>query len=500
MRHVNINQSVANPDAHEGSRNGMKRTSIVEILDFDLKNVKEENTEVSKTEHSKNEDHTMELELKVEIEPDTESSNRLNASESSSSKKSNEERARHYSNISSKSDDPREQPEMDRPLPPPLISKPIGTNYTPLSPSHPLQPPPLMMNPRLSSDGKTPTYMVNRGGTETTSTEEEIVRIKNEIREDIQSELMNTSEEIGGIGNAVAASFMTPFPSVGQSNIQSALDQSKYKNGLDKDLTSISPTTQSFQTNTTSLLPRSMTNNQMYISKLNSFITTSSYVNLPLCTPNATVSFGPRPPFNPINNVTSSAPLRIDTSGSTNYQQQLTEQRAVQDIERQVEHQNGSQNQQQPTMSNANTLLNTQPVQSVVQNAQPLQMQCKNNEPKSGIIGQNVRDRLVKHLEDKNGELQIQASAVNEMPPLVNYSDGQFSPSPNTCNKGPPGRIISIVLLLSLIIELIKRNIIERNSLLFPNYEHFENIIVWKNKQAKLYFHFCTDYLVSCSS
>ena len=351
MRNVIINHAVTTPDTNEGNRNGIKKTSIVEILDFDLKNVKQENTEVSKTEHSKKEEHTMELELKVEIEPDTESSNRLNTSEPSTSKKSNEERVRHHSNTSSKSDDPREQREMDRPLPPPLISKPIGTNYTPLSPSHPLQPPPLIMNPRLSSDGKAQTYVVNRGGIESTSTEEEIVRIKKEIREDIQSELMNTSEEIGGIGNAVAASFMTPFPSVGKSSVQSSLDQSKYKNGLEKDITSISPTPQSFQTNTTSLLPRSMTNNQMYISKLNSLITTSSYVNLPLCTPNATVSFGPRPLFNPINNGTSSAPLRIDTSGATNYTPNLTEQRVVQDIERQVEHQNGSNSQHQPIIS-----------------------------------------------------------------------------------------------------------------------------------------------------
>ena len=67
---------------------------------------------------------------------------------------------------------------MDRPLPPPLISKPLGTNYTPLSPSHPLQPPPLIMNPRLSNDGKTQTYVVNRGGIESTSSEEEIVRME----------------------------------------------------------------------------------------------------------------------------------------------------------------------------------------------------------------------------------------------------------------------------------------------------------------------------------
>ena len=184
-----------------------------------------------------------------------------------------------------------------------------------------------------------------------------------------------------------------------------------------------------------------------------SLITTSSYVNLPLCTPNATVSFGPRPLLNPINNGTSSAPLRIDTSGAINYNPNLTEHRAVQDIERQVEPQNGTQSQHQSTISHTNTLLNTHPTQSVVQNAQQLQMQCGNNEAKSGIIGQNVRDRLVKHLEDKNGEVQIQETVVNEMPPLVNYSDDQFSTSPNTCNKGPPGKTIYTVLLNVILLQ-----------------------------------------------
>ena len=37
------------------------------------------------------------------------------------------------------------------------------------------------------------------------------MKIKKEIRDDIQSELMSTSEELGGIGHAVAASFMNPF-------------------------------------------------------------------------------------------------------------------------------------------------------------------------------------------------------------------------------------------------------------------------------------------------
>ena len=423
-----------------------KNPPNVEIVDFDLTNVKKETD-------SQKEDHTMELELKLEIEPDTESTNRLNGQEPFSSKTENVNPLMRHKSLTRALDDTRDvqinpqkvHSDNERPLPPPLMSKPAETSFAPQPPSHSLQPPPLIMNPRLSSDGKNLGHGSSIAGYENNATDEEIMKIKSEIRDDIQSELMNTSGEIGGLGNAVAASFMNPFQSSEKRNVPSNLgdlgsrDNAERANSLSS---SMSTTVQPLQTNTTSLLPRSMTNNQMYISKLNSLITTSSYVNLPLCTPNATVSLGPRPTQNVIKDGAPSNLLRIDTSVGSSYTHPgTTKQPQLQNI-LQAKHVNGTHFALQA--SNGNPPINEYPVQAI--QIVPQQLHNGGNQVKPAVIGQEVRERLVKHLEDKNGELLIQGSVNNipgnEMPRLVTYNtEGQYSPSPTTPNKGPPGRI-----------------------------------------------------------
>lgn len=409
----------------EDTCNEKKKTNIVEILDFDLKNVKQE-------KDVRLEETTMELELKVEIEPDTHNCKRVNASQSSCLGEACGERGRHLSNASNTDDIQHglststlnEQPDAERPLPPPLISKPIGTNCTPLSPSYTLQPPPLIMNPRYSNEGKTLPNVSNLNCTEDNTTEEEIMKIKKEIRDDIQSEMMTTPEEFGGIGNAVAASFMNPFNSVLKNNAQNSSCSSHL-----------------FQTNTTSLLPRSITNNQMYVPKLNTLITTSSYVNLPLCTPNVTASTGPRP-INVTEEVTSPNSSSVSSPALTTYKTLSLEQ-PVKDII-QVQHLNGAQYQQQPNTSNANTILDGYSTQNTHNANQPIL--GVNNQVKTGFIGKNVRERLVKHLEDKHGEASLQ-NTIPELPSIVNYSDGRYSTSPTACNKGA-GRILVIPIYL----------------------------------------------------
>ena len=400
---------------NEDDVNAKKKTSLVEILDFNLESVKQEKDYNA-------EDHTMELELKVEIEHEAETSN----SEYITGKDPNMVRIRNNLNTTGKYNDQQdvEHCDADRPLPPPLMSKPIGTNHTSLSSlQHSLQPPPLMINPRLSNEGKSHMNLSSSEVLGNQRSEEEILKIKREIRDDIQSELMDTSGEMGGIGNAVAASFRNPFRSVESSE--------------DSTSSNISSSGQTFRPNTTSLLPRSATNNQMYISKLNTFTTTSSYVNLPLCTPSASVSTGTMPMPILTRDGKSCKPLHIDTEISENGRTQVAEQSVTEVTQNQ--HLNGAHCQNKPTGSNEHTLLSTHPAQAV-QNAQQ-QRHSDNNQVKTGLIGQDVREKLVKHLEDKNGEIQIIGS-TNEMPPLISFSDGQFSPSPNNCNKGT-GKIIS---------------------------------------------------------
>ena len=412
----------------EESYQGKKKSPIVEIVDFDLTTIKQETD-------NKFEEQTMELELKVEIEPDSESSSRLHDPEPSSSK--NE----HADILMHRDKHQNDHSEGGKLLPPPLISKPVGTTSGPQSSSHSLQPPPLMINPRLSNEGRAQNFgIVDHANN---AMDDEILKIKKEIRDDIQSDLMNTSGEMGGIGNAVAASLMNSFqPSKGRD--ESDLDKQGSGNNSERINALTIPrasTMQSLQTNTTSLLPRSITNNQMYISRINSLITTSSYVNLPLCTPNATVSLGPRSAHNVMKDIGASNPLRIITSvGSTSIQQGTTKNPQLQNI-LQARPANGTHFPLQG--SNRNTAIYNHPSHNI----QILQQQMYNgdNGVKPGVIGTDVRERLVKHLEDKNGEVLVQGPTNDiprhEIPPLVQYnSDGQYSPSPTTPTKSS-GRI-----------------------------------------------------------
>ena len=408
----------------DGSSSQLKQKSpIVEIVDFELTNIKQEID-------SKAEEQTMELELKVEIEPDSESTNRFSVSEPEPSRDEN------VKNIIQHDKEPNDPIDNERPLPPPLISKPIGSSFAPQAASHPLQPPPLMINPRLSNEDKT-QHLVPQ---ENDLMDDEIIKIKKEIREDIQSELMDTSGNMGSIGNSFMNSFQSSDKEIGQSNFD---DRGVRNNAarISAMSASVASTVQSLQTNTTSLLPRSITNNQMYISKVNSLITTSSYVNLPLCTPNATVSLDPRPALNVIKEGVPSNALRIDTSEGSSYIRQVTaKQPQLQNI-LQTKPVNGTQFAHQS--SNGLTPFYSLPAHAV----QVVQQQMSNggNQVKQGVIGQEVRERLVKHLEDKSGEIMIPGMANEiprpEIPAIVTYnSEGQYSPSPSTPNKGP-GRI-----------------------------------------------------------
>ena len=166
-------------------------------------------------------------------------------------------------------------------------------------------------------------------------------------------------------------------------------------------------------------------------------ITTSSYVNLPLCTPNATVSLGPRPAHNVMKDIGLSNPLRIVTSvGSSSIQQGTTKIPHLQSI-LQTRPANGTHFPLQG--SNRNTAIYNHPSHNIQIVQQ--QMFDGDNGVKQGVIGTEVRERLVKHLEDKNGEVLVQGPTNeiprHEIPPLVQYnSDGQYSPSPTTPSKG----------------------------------------------------------------
>ena len=407
----------------EESCQGKKKSPIVEIVDFDLTTIKQESD-------NKFEEQTMELELKVEIEPDSESSSRLHEPEPSSSKHEDAD------NLIHRDKDQNDHSEGEKLLPPPLISKPVGPTYGSQPSSHSLQPPPLMINPRLSNEGRAQNFgTVDHANN---AMDDEILKIKKEIRDDIQSDLMNTSGEMGGIGNAVAASLMNSFQS-SNGREESDLDKQGSRNNPERIHALNIPrasTVQSLQTNTTSLLPRSITNNQMYISRINSLITTSSYVNLPLCTPNATVSLGPRSAHNVMKDIGSSNPLRILTSvGSSSIQQGTTKNPQLQSI-LQTRPANGTHFPLQG--SNRNTAINNHPLHNIQIVQQ--QMYDGDNLVKPGVIGTDVRERLVKHLEDKNGEVLVQGPTneipSHEIPPLVQYkSDGQYSPSPTTPSK-----------------------------------------------------------------
>ena len=416
------NENESRTPSKDGSSSQLKQKSpIVEIVDFELTNIKQETD-------SKAEEHTMELELKVEIEPDSESTNRFSESEPEPS------RDERVGKMIQHDKEPNDPIDNERPLPPPLLSKPIGSSFAPQAACHPLQPPPLMINPRLSNEDRTQHLVPH----ENDSMDDEIIKIKKEIREDIQSELMDTSENIGSIGNSFMNSFQSSDKEIGKSNFEDVGVRNNAAR-ISAMSASVASTVQSLQTNTTSLLPRSITNNQMYISKVNSLITTSSYVKLPLCTPNATVSLGPRPALNVMKEGVPSNALRIDTSEGSSYIRQVTaKQPQLQNI-LQTKPVNGTQFELQ---SSNGTFYNlpAHAVQVVQQ-----QMSDGGNQVKQGVIGQEVRERLVKHLEDKNGEMIIPGLANEiprpEIPALVTYnSEGQYSPSPSTPNKGP-GRI-----------------------------------------------------------
>ena len=422
----------------ESKKDVCKGLKTVEILDFDLKNLKEEE-EVTGAEEP-----TMELELKVEIESDVENVKRFDAPEAlSSNEKKHEPVQSNKINISNNYPQFSSRPHMlssehDRPLPPPLISKPLGQNYAPLSPSNNLQPPPLRINPRLSNDGKSCTANIP-SVPGNNSTEEELIKIKKEIRDDIQSELMMNTDDSGGIGNAVAASFMHPFKSAEKRNGLSQTSLSDHANYKSNGSRAFSGSTVStigteglkFPASTTSLLPRSMTDSQIYTSKANNLTSTASYTNLPLCTPGTTGLAGPRQILGD-----SSTLLRIDTSSSINYNAQVIEHQ----VDTQTQRSNGSLHQHQAANKNTLALLNKH---SVPTRETALIL---GNDITSGSIGKEVRDRIVRQIEHKNGEVQISPEMVKEMPPLVNLDGGQFSPSPSNTNN-MAGRTIHILHL-----------------------------------------------------
>ena len=408
----------------------------VEILDFDLKYLKEEEDVAGA------EEPTMELELKVEIESDVDNVKRFDELEASSLDEKRHAQiqsnkiniSNNYHQCTSKSQ--KLSSDHDRPLPPPLISKPLGQHFAPLSPSNNLQPPPLRINPRLSNDDKSHTAHTTPVPGHN-STEEELIKIKKEIRDDIQSELMMNTDDSGGIGNAVAASFMHPFKSAEKRNglSQTSLsDHANYKsNGsrvsLGSTMSTIGTESLNFPASTTSLLPRSTMDSQIFTSKANNLTSTPSYTNLPLCTPGTTGLAGPRQILGD-----SSSLLRIDTSSSINYNAQVIEHQ----VDTRTQRSNGSLHQHQVANKNSLPLLNKH---SVPTRETAILL---GNDITSRSIGKEVRDRIVRHIEHKNGEVQISPEMVKEMPPLVNLDGGQFSPSPSSTNN-IAGRTIHIL-------------------------------------------------------
>ena len=65
------------------------------------------------------------------------------------------------------------------------------------------------------------------------------------------------------------------------------------------------------------------------------------------------------------------------------------------------------------------------------------------------LVGKDVRERLVKHLEDKNEKAAHHPTPVGELSSIVNLGDGRYSASPTAvCNQGGPGKLLFISIYL----------------------------------------------------
>ena len=109
-------------------------------------------------------------------------------------------------------------------------------------------------------------------------------------------------------------------------------------------------------------------------------------------------------------------------------------------VDTQTQQSNGSLHQHQVANKNTLALLNKHSVPT-----REIAL-IHGNDITSRSIGKEVRDRIVRHIEHKNGEVQISPEMVKEMPPLVNLDGGQFSPSPSSTNN-IAGRTIHILHL-----------------------------------------------------